>query len=290
MSDHQQGEEERCRISQLHALLGEDFASFEKSEEPVSELNVHEEFMKTTKSSAASALFDLQAVKKWAIQTSLVTKGIQRSNVGGFHSANDVFSSKYFDKADDHEDEEEEKEDGVDIEIVKSSLAALKSAIENQIILSSLDKKSINNGAAAAPAAKSTISSSSWWKDAECWVNVMSKGCSHAMHDHNGATWSGVYYIDAGGETIEEKEENEVVGRRTKVSSHRGGEFLARIECKDNGKVCEYASVEPATDLLLLFPSWLPHAVSEYKGERERISLSFNFFLGGHKPSSRYAS
>jgi hypothetical protein len=37
--------------------------------------------------------------------------------------------------------------------------------------------------------------------------------------------------------------------------------------------------IHPKSGQLVLFPSWLLHAVRPYRGERERISVAFNFGL-----------
>jgi uncharacterized protein (TIGR02466 family) len=37
--------------------------------------------------------------------------------------------------------------------------------------------------------------------------------------------------------------------------------------------------VHPHTGMMVLFPSWLQHAVRPYQGEAERISIAFNLSL-----------
>ena len=37
--------------------------------------------------------------------------------------------------------------------------------------------------------------------------------------------------------------------------------------------------VHPHTGMLVLFPSWLQHAVRPYRGKAERISIAFNLSL-----------
>jgi uncharacterized protein (TIGR02466 family) len=37
--------------------------------------------------------------------------------------------------------------------------------------------------------------------------------------------------------------------------------------------------IHPRSGQLVLFPSWLLHAVRPYRGDRERISVAFNFGL-----------
>ena len=37
--------------------------------------------------------------------------------------------------------------------------------------------------------------------------------------------------------------------------------------------------ISPKSGQLVLFPSWLQHAVRPYRGDRTRISIAFNFSL-----------
>lgn len=100
----------------------------------------------------------------------------------------------------------------------------------------------------------------------QAWANVSRGGDSHAAHTHPGATWSGVYYVDAGeagsGEIAELELADPCLGR--------SNAFLPFLLPSSVG-------VRPQAGLMVLFPSYLPHAVQVQKGSGTRISIAFNF-------------
>jgi uncharacterized protein (TIGR02466 family) len=98
------------------------------------------------------------------------------------------------------------------------------------------------------------------------WANVNQRGDFNTMHTHPGATWSGVYYVDPG--------ESEPAPEGTAI--HLSDPCPTRI----NGFFPELASstflFRPEPGLMILFPSYLPHAVPPHRGDRPRISIAFN--------------
>ncbi|PJK32736.1 hypothetical protein CWC48_24840 [Pseudomonas sp. S10E 269] len=114
------------------------------------------------------------------------------------------------------------------------------------------------------------------WK-LNAWVNVNEAGHSNALHGHPGAFWSGVYWVDTGG-----REEDAAVGGdlefidpRGMIASTYNPSLRMRVEdCLTAG----FSSTCVATSgTLVMFPSWLMHAVRRYDGTRPRISIAFNF-------------
>ena len=101
----------------------------------------------------------------------------------------------------------------------------------------------------------------------QAWANISRGGDSHASHTHPGATWSGVYYVDAGEST--------------------NGDGGAPLELVDPcpGRTNTFLSfllptsvqVRPRAGLMVLFPGYLSHAVHAHKGSGTRISIAFNF-------------
>ena len=114
------------------------------------------------------------------------------------------------------------------------------------------------------------------WQVVETWANVQRKGGSNAVHPHPGTFWSGVYYVDVGNIASESG-----CGGDLLLFDPRGclptmlAPFLryAVPELHDAGKSI---SVMPENGKCVLFPGWLSHAVSLYKGEAPRISVAFN--------------
>ncbi|KAJ1451651.1 ankyrin repeat-containing domain protein [Pelagophyceae sp. CCMP2097] len=91
------------------------------------------------------------------------------------------------------------------------------------------------------------------------WLNVNGSGHFNARHNHSPAPTSGVYYVAA-----------------PKQRADQDGRIAFRL-C--GGDSCDYASIQPESGLLLLFPGDVDHAVFPHhpteEGER-RISISFN--------------
>lgn len=109
----------------------------------------------------------------------------------------------------------------------------------------------------------------------EMWANVSTSGHANQYHTHPGAFWSAVAYIDDGRRAGEEA----------------GGEILfldprmpaIRMTAPDLRIAESPEAVEPnelplavETGMLLMFPSWLSHAVRPYRGSGERISIAIN--------------
>lgn len=114
------------------------------------------------------------------------------------------------------------------------------------------------------------------WK-LNAWANVSQAGHSNALHGHPGAFWSGVYWVDAGG-----REEDATVGGdlefvdpRGMVASTYNPALRMRVEdCLTAG----FSSTCVASSgTLIMFPSWLMHSVRRFEGTRPRISIAFNF-------------
>jgi uncharacterized protein (TIGR02466 family) len=107
------------------------------------------------------------------------------------------------------------------------------------------------------------------WGLKEMWVNVLDQGGRQAMHNHANSFASGVLYLTPthpGAQTVFMK-------------SPGGTEFLFKNDhsgmvpnefCAD-----KWIGPSPRPGDLVLFPSYLMHAVPPNQGER-RITLSFN--------------
>ena len=98
------------------------------------------------------------------------------------------------------------------------------------------------------------------------WANVNRKGDSNTMHTHPGATWSGVYYVDDGQSSPDEEATAIVL---SDPNPTRTGTFFPDI----TGTAFQ---IRPRPGLMILFPSYLPHAVPPHRGDRPRISIAFN--------------
>jgi len=104
----------------------------------------------------------------------------------------------------------------------------------------------------------------SWMLSA--WANVNRYGDFNQMHTHPGATWSGVYYVDDGGS---DPTAEATAIRLSDPNPARTNLFFPELSASD-------ILFKPEPGLMLLFPSYVPHAVLPHRGDRPRISIAFN--------------
>jgi hypothetical protein len=107
------------------------------------------------------------------------------------------------------------------------------------------------------------------WSLKEMWVNVLDTGGHQAMHNHANSFISGVVYLTpthAGSQTVFMK-------------SPGGTDFLFKNDhagmTPGPFSADKWISPAPQPGDMVLFPSYLMHAVPPNQGER-RITLSFN--------------
>lgn len=105
----------------------------------------------------------------------------------------------------------------------------------------------------------------------EMWANVSPPGASNQMHAHPGCVWSGVYYVDDGGDA-----------QSGKLVLHDPRFPMNRMVAPDlvfaaDGAIEEMrVEITPEPGKLVAFPSWLMHSVKAHKGARDRISIALN--------------
>jgi uncharacterized protein (TIGR02466 family) len=107
------------------------------------------------------------------------------------------------------------------------------------------------------------------------WVNVNPPGASNALHGHAGAFWSAVYYVDDGDAGGDNGGELFFHDPRGLLPAMHDPLLRFRIEgCVTAGYT---EKITPQSGLLVVFPSWLLHAVDPFHGNRPRVSIAFNF-------------
>jgi uncharacterized protein (TIGR02466 family) len=103
------------------------------------------------------------------------------------------------------------------------------------------------------------------------WINENNQYAYNYPHYHDGAHFSGVYYIKVpnnSGKLIFFRESNAV-----NISSLN--DFILEPE----NETSTYYNLDPKENLLVLFPSHLVHMVEPNYNEQERVSISFNLTL-----------
>ena len=112
------------------------------------------------------------------------------------------------------------------------------------------------------------------WAIKEMWVNVLDTGGLQAMHNHANSFISGVVYLTP----------THPASQTVFMKSSGGTEFLFKHEHANitptpfNGD--RWISPPPSPGDLVLFPSYLMHAVPQNQGQR-RITMSFNAIPSG---------
>jgi len=107
----------------------------------------------------------------------------------------------------------------------------------------------------------------------QSWLNITKSGEYHHDHSHQNSIVSGVFYV-----STEEEDQIRFTDLNNKIKS------LLKIKQKEwnlwNSAHWFFPSI---TNELLLFPSWLDHAVIERNKQAttDRISISFNTFVKG---------
>ena len=105
----------------------------------------------------------------------------------------------------------------------------------------------------------------------DCWANVCRRGENHRAHVHPNNVLSGVYYACA----------PQGCGHIVFDDPRPQAKVLLPNVTELNPLNSHEFRIEPATGMLIMFPSWLTHRVTVSKSAEERVSISFNVMLRG---------
>lgn len=108
------------------------------------------------------------------------------------------------------------------------------------------------------------------------WANINRAGNGNEFHTHPGCVWSAVYYVDDGGTGGDPSQ-----GGQLEIQDPRGvAPAMYRPELvpdiKGGGAFGATELISPVPGMILMFPSWLSHAVRPYTGDGTRISIAIN--------------
>ncbi|WP_270376013.1 TIGR02466 family protein [Marinicauda sp. Alg238-R41] len=110
----------------------------------------------------------------------------------------------------------------------------------------------------------------------EMWANVSPAGASNQMHAHPGSFWSAVFYVDDGGDL----DEGQLVLLDPRFPTNRvAAPDIAMGEPPDPGQPLSQLLIRPEIGKVVIFPSWLMHAVRPHNGPRDRISIAMNILV-----------
>ena len=100
------------------------------------------------------------------------------------------------------------------------------------------------------------------------WINVFPPGAQEAQHSHDGSLLSCSYYVEAPQNCGDIVFPDPIGARR----SYR--EFTQTAA--DNFLTVRQMTFEPQPGRLIMFESWIPHAVHCNKSDKTRISIAVN--------------
>ena len=119
----------------------------------------------------------------------------------------------------------------------------------------------------------------------ELWANVSEKGNANQYHTHPGSFWSAVAYIDDGYEGDEDPSlggELQLLDPRMPMIRMTAPDL--RLRGADGKAQASELSIRPQTGMIVMFPSWLQHAVRPFQGAGTRISIAINLVPALKKP------
>lgn len=120
----------------------------------------------------------------------------------------------------------------------------------------------------------------------EMWANVSSKGAANQYHFHPGSFWSAVAYIDDGYDGDPDPGlGGELQLQDPRMPMIRMGAPDLRLKQADGQPMHSEVSLRPKTGMIVMFPSWLQHAVRPFKGEGTRISIAINLVAVLKRPN-----
>jgi hypothetical protein len=111
-----------------------------------------------------------------------------------------------------------------------------------------------------------------------CWFHVTRAGGHFPPHNHPMATWSAIFCVDPGDEQVEETAES---GRVTFFDPRTGANMYLDAASRGWNNDINFNSkrfrLKPAE--LVIFPSYIWHAIEPYRGQRPRITIAANFWF-----------
>lgn len=112
----------------------------------------------------------------------------------------------------------------------------------------------------------------------DMWANINGPGHANQLHCHPGAFWSGVYYPDPAGAGVDDNGGELVLEDPRYPMAYSTMPDLVLRNAAGRAMRSQFA-VAPEAGMLVLFPSWLRHSVRPYHGEGERVSVAINLSL-----------
>ena len=114
--------------------------------------------------------------------------------------------------------------------------------------------------------------------DNHCWFHIYRNGGYFQPHNHPNASWSVIYCVDPG----DDIPENDSMAGHVMFTDPRQTNAYLDPGNNDMRRDMSFNAIrlrlKPAE--LMIFPSYLYHAVEPYVGNRPRITIAANFWFG----------
>lgn len=111
----------------------------------------------------------------------------------------------------------------------------------------------------------------------EMWANVSGRGNANQYHTHPGCYWSAVAYVDDGYEgSTDPALGGELQLYDPRMPTVRMLSIDLRLKDQDGQMQKNEPLLRPQTGMIVMFPSWLQHAVRPFHGSGTRISIAIN--------------
>lgn len=121
----------------------------------------------------------------------------------------------------------------------------------------------------------------------EMWANVGGRGSANQYHAHPGSLWSAVAYIDDGYDGSDDPAlggELQLLDPRMPMVRMTAPDL--RLKDADGQVQSNEPLIRPQTGMIVLFPSWLQHAVRAFHGSGTRISIAINLIPARKPPTA----
>ena len=119
----------------------------------------------------------------------------------------------------------------------------------------------------------------------EMWANINPPGAANQMHCHPGALWSAVYYPDPGGAEVQGGGGELLLEDPRFPTAYMTVPDLVLKNADDTPMRSQFA-IRPVAGQIVLWPSWLKHSVAQHRGQRPRVSIALNLMVGISPPDA----
>lgn len=123
---------------------------------------------------------------------------------------------------------------------------------------------------------KSGVSVSLQWQ-LQGWANINRKGDYHSLHNHPHSYLSGTYYVNMPEQPLSDRQRDDISPGDISFFDPRPQANMSAIA--GDPQIDPEHRVTPAPGMLLLWPSFVHHAVHPNFSEQARVSVSFNVVL-----------